>query len=83
MTVGGNVYGEYRLDKDQTIEIRGTNLLEIRDGKADMTDADCPDKLCVEQKAISKNGESIVCLPNQVVVTVTTGEQTENDAVAN
>ena len=83
VTVGGKVYGEYRLDKDQTIEIHNTNLLEIRDGKADMIDADCPDKLCVEQKAISKNGESIVCLPNQVVVTVTTGEQTENDAVAN
>lgn len=83
VTIDGKKYGEYRLDKDQTIEIHDTNLLKIQDGKADMIDADCPDKLCVEQKAISRNGESIVCLPNQIVVTVTTGDQTENDAVAN
>lgn len=83
VTVDGKKYGEYRLDKDQTIEIHDTNLLKIQDGKADMIDADCPDRLCVEQKAISQNGESIVCLPNQIVVTVTTGEQAENDAVAN
>ena len=47
-----------------------TNTLEIRDGCADMTDADCPDKICVNQKAVSRPGETIVCLPNKVVVEV-------------
>ena len=52
-----------------------TNLLVIKDGKADVTEADCPDKLCVHQKAISKTNETIVCLPNKVVVQVIgTGE---------
>lgn len=81
VTVDGKVTGQYRLDSEQTIQINGTNILRIQDGKADMIDADCPDKLCVEQKAISKNGESIVCLPNKVVVTVAGGEDAAGDAV--
>lgn len=61
--------------KDDTIEIKNgdgdvTNTLVIKGGVADMTSADCPDHLCVKQKAISKEGESIICLPNKVVVTV-------------
>lgn len=70
VSVNGKKIGRYRLSEDQEIEIRGKNLLVIRDGKADMTEADCPDKLCVRQKPISKQGESIVCLPNKVIVTV-------------
>ena len=48
-----------------------------------MTDADCPDQLCVHQKAASKNHESIICLPNKVVVEVDGSEEREFDAVAN
>jgi hypothetical protein len=81
VTVDGQAYGTYPLSKEQTISIcdsagNVTNTLEIRDGKADMTEADCPDKLCVHQKAISVEKENIVCLPNRVVVTVSgTGEE--------
>ena len=35
-----------------------------------MISAKCPDKLCVQQKAISKSGESIICLPYKIVVRV-------------
>ena len=45
--------------------------------------ADCPDKLCVHQKAVSRDGESIICLPNKVVVSIEGGEDREMDAVAN
>lgn len=81
--VRGEIEGVYSLAEDQTIEINGgTNLLQIKNGNVDMTWADCPDKLCVNQKAISKNGESIICLPNKVVVTVESNENSEFDAVA-
>ena len=53
----------------------------IEDGKADMVWADCPDKLCVNQKAISREGESIICLPNKVVISSVGGEEREVDAV--
>jgi hypothetical protein len=91
VTVDGETYGTYDLNpadgKAQTIEITKdktvTNLLIIEDGKADMTQADCPDKLCVHQKAISATGETIVCLPNKVVVEIAgETEDAEFDTIA-
>ena len=82
--VNGVIEGSYSLSRDQEIEINGgTNHLSIQNGKADMTEADCPDKLCVSQKEISKNGESIICLPNKVIVEVENSEENEFDAVSN
>ena len=43
VTVEGKLYGTYPLSEDAVIDIQGTNRLEIRDGKADMVWADCPD----------------------------------------
>ena len=48
----------------------GQNHLVIQDGCARIEEADCPDKLCVKQGTVSKSGESLVCLPNRVVVAV-------------
>lgn len=88
VAVDGTVYGTYDLhpagEKAQKIEIKDsegnvTNTLVIEDGKADMISADCPDKLCVHQHAISANGETIVCLPNKVVAEVTDGESAQFD----
>ena len=72
---GAKKGNEVTITKNQTIEItdkdgKVTNTLVIADGKADMKDADCPDRLCVKQKAISRQNENIVCLPNKIVVTV-------------
>ncbi len=49
-------------------ELAHYNVVEICDGKASVTEADCPDKLCVGQREISGNGESIICLPHKLVV---------------
>lgn len=83
VTVDGKTYGTYNLSENQIVDINGTNTLTIEDGLADMTEADCPDKLCVHQKSISKDGESIICLPNKVVVEVHSSEKSELDAVTN
>ena len=74
-TRDGELYGKYNRSQDQTIAIENTdhqvtNTLQIRDGEAKMIGADCPDKLCMHQKAISVSKENIVCLPNRIVVTV-------------
>lgn len=84
--IDGASYGIYSLQEEQTIPIKISNktinVLEIKDGKADMVEADCPDKLCVHQKAISKDKETIVCLPNKVVVQVISDTESEFDSVA-
>ena len=81
VTVDGTVFGEYPLDRDDVIDIEtgeGTNTLTIVDGQADMTEADCPDKICVDHNAISRAGESIVCLPHRIVVEIIAGEGRED-----
>ena len=82
--VNGEIQGVYSLAEEQEIEINGgTIILVIKNGKADMIEADCPDKLCVNQKAVSKNNENIICLPNKVIVEVDSSENSEFDAVTN
>ena len=48
----------------------GTNTIEIKDGKVRMIEAQCPNHLCVHQGWIGLEGQSIVCLPNKVTVSV-------------
>ncbi len=82
--VDGKITGVYSLAEDREISINdGTNTLVIKDGAADMVWADCPDQLCVHQKAIDKNNESIICLPNKVVASIDSAENSAYDAVTN
>lgn len=83
--VDGKLFGEYPLSQDTSVEIKsenGVNILEIKDGKADMLSADCPDGICVEHRPVSCGGESIICLPNKVVVEVHSKKSGEKDIVA-
>lgn len=68
ITVDGEKYGSYLLDENQIIRIKDTNVCEIKDGKAYMIQAECPDHLCMKQKPIDKNGGTIICLPNKVII---------------
>lgn len=82
----GKCVGTYdlRVDASIPIEVNGTvtNTLEICDGKAFMSDATCPDKLCMKQGKISHQGETIVCLPNKIVIQVNSDDMSEFDSVA-
>lgn len=86
ISLDGELYGTYRLSKEQTVLIgKGgtvTNTLQISGRKAKMAEADCPDRLCVHQNAISRQGETIVCLPNKIVVEVEGGEGPMYDSVS-
>lgn len=85
--IDGKVVDTLALDVDATREIEtdnnGTNTLIIENGYAKMIEANCPDGLCTNQKKISRNGESIICLPHKVVVSVMDENSDEQiDAVA-
>lgn len=74
---------KYTLPLDEDIEFKiegyegGTNYLVIKDGEAYLTEASCPDLLCVHMGKISSQGQSIICLPNRVVVEIR--DDNEND----
>lgn len=82
ITVDGEVYGTYSLEEDQTIEINGTNVCKVSRGVVGMTEAECPDQLCVHQKEITRAGETIVCLPNRVVLEISGNSHSQTDATA-
>lgn len=71
ITVAGETYGVYSLEKNQKIEINNGNICEIKDGYVSMIQADCPDQICVHTAKISEAGGSIVCLPHKVVLEIT------------
>lgn len=81
----GKEIGRYPLKEEMELFIEGNygeNLLVILDGKAFIKEADCPDRLCVKQKAISRQGESLICLPHRLVVTVEGAPENDVDTVA-
>ena len=86
ITVNGSEYGRYSLTENKEIPIKidgkVTNIVTIENGTAYMFEADCPDQLCMHQNAISKDKESIICLPNRVVVTVESEQKNTLDDVA-
>ena len=59
----------------------GSNILVIENGEAFLSEADCPDLLCVKQGRIRYNGQTITCLPNRLTVTVEGGESNGVDFV--
>lgn len=72
--VDGAEQARYPLAVEAEITVGETNTFVIRQGQAQMIKAQCPDQICVHHKAVSKSGESIVCLPNRVVVEIEGGE---------
>lgn len=59
-----------------------TNTLVISGGEAWISQASCPDHICINQGRISLDGQTIVCLPNKLVVAVTGGASGDVDIVA-
>ena len=64
----GALTKELSLDSDVEFVIEGDykNVITIKDGKAAITESDCPGTDCVHSGWIHEAGRSIVCLPNRV-----------------
>ena len=67
----GQVIASYSLAINAEYELNGgTNILVIENGEAYLKDANCPDKTCVKTGKIRYVGQSIICLPNEISITV-------------
>ncbi len=75
--VNGTQIASYPLAENREVPIKTgendehINVLVIKDGKASISEADCPDKICVETRAVSYVGETVVCLPHKLVIEIT------------
>lgn len=80
--VNGEEVERHSLSVDGTFSLNGgSNILVIADGQAWLSEADCPDLLCVKQGKIHYTGQVITCLPNRLTVTVEGGESDGVDLV--
>ena len=70
LSVDGEIYGEFPLDEDKVINISDKNIIEIKSSTVQMIEAKCPNHLCVDQGMIMEVGDSIVCLPHRLIITI-------------
>lgn len=79
VTVDGELVASYSLEENTQYNIKTDgghiNTLVIENGKAYVKYADCPDKICQNHKPISLDGDSIICLPHKVAITVSRGDE--------
>lgn len=86
VTVDGREYARFSLDHDckELIDgyAGGRLTLIISEGEVHVEDSTCPDLICVKHSPVSHAGETIICLPNRIVITVTSDETDEIDAIS-
>lgn len=68
----GQIVGTYPLNEDRTVEIGGTylNTFEIHGGSVRVVHTTCPNHQCEKMGAISRVGAALICVPNQVSVSI-------------
>ena len=83
----GRLYAEYNLEileKDIELDVKnqfGSAEVKISRNGVLVADADCPDGLCVG-KHIDKNGHSIVCVPNKILICIVSDKSAQVDSMA-
>lgn len=83
--VNGEVIDQFDIGSDikKVYETeQGLNELIINSGKAYISDADCPDLICVNTRHAEKNGDSVVCLPNRFSIEIVGRSEGEVDAIS-
>ena len=82
VTLNGQEAARCPLSADGTFPLNGgSNVLVISGGEAWVSEANCPDKICMGMGKISRNGEFIACLPNRLIITIEGGEADAPDAL--
>ncbi len=73
VTVDGEAVESFPLNKDTEYVVNtdnGMNIIVIKDGVVSVSNADCPDKICVQHPPIDSTGETIICLPHKLVIEI-------------
>lgn len=71
--IGGNVVYKGEVSENRKVTVTGKFgdvRIQIREGRVGVVSADCPNKVCVRTGWRSLAGESIICVPNRVLVKI-------------
>lgn len=72
------VIKEIDLNIDGNYEVEGYNgkvIIEVKNNKIRVVEENSEKKLCSKQGYISESYESIVCLPNKIVITISSSNE--------
>ena len=84
VAVDGEETARYDLSQEKTVILgeEDYNILQISGGGAAVVEANCGDHTCIRTGKISREGESIVCLPHHLIIRIEGGEAAPFDAEA-
>ena len=69
--IDGATVATYSLEENGEYSLNGgTNVLVIENGKAYLNYSNCPDHTCERTGKIQYVGQSIICLPNKIAITI-------------
>ena len=81
--INGSVVSKYPLSVDGVYTLNGgTNTLTVKGGVAYMTDSNCPDHTCEKSGKVKYVGQTIVCLPNKLTITIVGNSEDSVDFVS-
>ena len=81
----GKLYASYDLKDSQRYHIPvgdEYNEVLIEHGKVRVSSSSCKNQVCVNHSPISKNGESIICLPHKLVIRIENKKESGLDGIA-
>lgn len=80
---GDSLLEQTSLEKDRQINLLGGRMqLEIKSGRVRVVKSDCPHHICMNMGWISLSGQTIICVPNKVLIEIKSSGQPLLDAVS-
>lgn len=78
--VDGRLFAEKNISENSVTDVDGMMTVVIENGKVYAQNSVCPSGVCEHSLPITKSGDSIICLPNKIMIKIS-GEG-ETDAIS-
>ncbi len=66
----GESFGRYSLFENAEIPVKDLCVVSVSGGAVSVASSVCPNQSCVRHAPVHKSGETVVCLPNRVVIRI-------------
>lgn len=83
--MAGQSHYTFSLNQDRDVILKGPigyTLLKIQNGQAWIVEAPCSYQICKRMGKISRTGQTLVCVPNRIFITVEGKKALDIDAVS-